>query len=492
MNRLRAGFAPMIRIITSCILMLVLTSCPGDPNEAAKRLFAEARHLTEIADAQDPEERLRTLLVVENRLQTIVDRYQAADLGRQLGSGQSVGKLSLKSITDSIAEAQEQQWVICLGEPKHGCVLDQALRVAPSTENWRWTEGAMLALFVWMDRERCGLGSGPSNANDGPSGLHFLVKACAKGGSINTAMLGLAHIRNEGARGYAIRTIVNEQQKASWSAQLMVAAVGGAHELATLGVAQAKAGLTKEAVATLDEALNIAQSEKEEWIRTHAIGAITIARAKAGMISESLQVAQSIEDESIRASALAAISEAQAKAGMITEALRVAQSIKDESGRSWALAAISIMQTQALRIAEALRTVQFIEDEGARASLLRGIVEEQAKKGRTKEAVTTFGHAIQIVQSIKNEPARASALAAIIEAQAMAGVTHDTVSTLDLAVEVAQSIKEEEGRNFLLRAIVEAQVKGGMITGALKAALSIENRSNRAFVLGVIAASLPE
>jgi len=73
--------------------------------------------------------------------------------------------------------------------------------------------------------------------------------------------------------------------------------------LVSIAEAQAKAGLKKEAIATFDEALKLAQAIQQEGERAYVLHSIAEAQAKAGLPTQSLascaialQAARSIKD----------------------------------------------------------------------------------------------------------------------------------------------------------------------------------------------------
>ncbi len=102
------------------------------------------------------------------------------------------------------------------------------------------------------------------------------------------------------------------------------------------------------ATRIFEEALQVARSITDEFIRSVALWEIARAMARAGRWQQALQVAWSITDEPSRSLALSEVASAMARAGntarasrILQEALQVAQSITDEFSRSLALSQIA-------------------------------------------------------------------------------------------------------------------------------------------------------
>jgi hypothetical protein len=122
----------MRHALIGLLTALAIASCSPDPNEQANKLFVQAQQLIEKAQQQKPDERLATLQAAEQQLKAIVTKYPAANLAVQLASGQSVGTVSLKGMSEAIAAAA---WEVCVSAPKRPCVIDQAGMLAHSIKD---------------------------------------------------------------------------------------------------------------------------------------------------------------------------------------------------------------------------------------------------------------------------------------------------------------------------------------------------------------------
>ena len=181
------------------LFAVLVASCSPDANEQANKLFVEAQQLIENAGKQAPEERVRSLRSAEDKLKAIVANYPTANLAVQLASGQSVGTVSLKSVSAAIKDAR------CVSVPTSACILDRAVLLAQSI----------------TDQERRA------------SAFRAIAVSQAKTGRIAEAVQ---------------------------LAQLITVDRLRAAALIAIAEVQAKAGMTKDAAATFDQAAQLAQS----------------------------------------------------------------------------------------------------------------------------------------------------------------------------------------------------------------------------------------
>lgn len=112
------------RIAIALAACVWLMSCSRDPNEEANKLFVEAQQLIASSEGKAATERLRALRSANGNLKAIVEKFPSSQLAVQLVSGQSVGKISLKYVSDATADAT---WSACLEAPAGACDVHQAL-----------------------------------------------------------------------------------------------------------------------------------------------------------------------------------------------------------------------------------------------------------------------------------------------------------------------------------------------------------------------------
>lgn len=245
--------------------------------------------------------------------------------------------------------------------------------------------------------------------------------------------------------------------------------------LATLAEGQAKAGLTAEALVTLEEATGAAHSIKKKDERSSAHSVMSRAYLKLGRLEEAFRAAQEIEPISWRLNIVAGIAEAQAKLGLgaeakttLEQALEAALSISDESNRASLVALIASKQasagwkTQALGTLEkALELVALIPDHRRRGWSLGGIAEVQIKAGLTAEAGSTLANALPIALAV-SEKDRPFDLSLIADRQARAGLTSDAIATFSHAVRSALMIKGPFEFSSGVTSVADSWIRAGL------------------------------
>ncbi|MBL4757307.1 MAG: WD40 repeat domain-containing protein [Rhizobiales bacterium] len=88
--------------ILAIVFSLFLVSCSEDPNEAANRMFVETQKLVSEATVKPREQALVDLYAAIDSLNRIVDEYPSSNLAVQISSGQSIGTISISSISEAI------------------------------------------------------------------------------------------------------------------------------------------------------------------------------------------------------------------------------------------------------------------------------------------------------------------------------------------------------------------------------------------------------
>src|SRR5262249_9108347 len=154
---------------------------------------------------------------------------------------------------------------------------------------------------------------------------------------------------------------------------------------------QAKAGLAKDAAATLDQLLRLMESTNVFFDESlskalHAIAEATDAGRTpevSAMANHALQLVQSVSAEQPR------------KVDKVHEQYH---SLFVDWSCFGIVAAIARLEAKAGKIAEALQLAQSIN---ADAPVLVSIAEAQARAGLKREATTTFDKALKLAQAIQ-------------------------------------------------------------------------------------------
>ncbi len=118
-------------VCLSLSLGLTLSACSPSVEEQAKKVLAEAQQFYDRAQSQSGEERLTSLQAAQERLQQIVAKFPASTLASQLAHGQTIGKLSLPSVSDAIAT---EAWPSCQDNPRRACLLGRAQQLARTAD----------------------------------------------------------------------------------------------------------------------------------------------------------------------------------------------------------------------------------------------------------------------------------------------------------------------------------------------------------------------
>ncbi|KRR16418.1 hypothetical protein CQ14_16210 [Bradyrhizobium lablabi] len=231
-----------------------------------------------------------------------------------------------------------------------------------------------------------------------------------------------------------------------------------ANALGRIAEVQFKAGLSAEAAATIDQALQVATSIADDgYPRDNAIETIAKVLAKAGKPTDALDIVGSIKNRYIQAEVLGAVAVAEGKAGRLDEALRRVRAIENLRDRAlimrrvaWDLGASAVARGEDDKIAAALADVQAIEQQYDLWPL----------------AMTGIHHPSEFVP----------ALAIIAQAQARAGKIED-------AMRVSRRVTRSSERAQALATIATELVRAGAVALALKVARSVDNRWERGVVL---------
>jgi tetratricopeptide (TPR) repeat protein len=216
----------------------------------------------------------------------------------------------------------------------------------------------------------------------------------------------------------------------------------------SIGIAQAKAGLTVQSVASFDRAVQAAMSLK---IHDRLLSEIAIAQADVGQIDEALRVTaliggtmetagyvstvNGVNSNYDRRVALRAIAKAQARAGRLAEAIENAHAlVQDGNIISPGLGVVAEALAEAGRIDEAIEAAAVETNASWRAELLAQIANARAAVGQIADAK-------KVVQHITEDRYRADALASIAAAQSKASLKVDATATFAESLQIAQSLR---------------------------------------------------
>ena len=240
----------------------------------------------------------------------------------------------------------------------------------------------------------------------------------------------------------------------------------------------------------LAEASESAKAIHKDDMRDWALGEILAAQAKAGLTDDALATVRRIHDPRLIMVALREIAEAQATAGRGDDAIAATVIIPDTLRRAEALASIAAIQ------------VEQGNDAGARQAARRLIgelteIEEGLKRvafhARAATVLVLIGDDTNGMANLK--AAAAFARSGLSAAHRGAALRHVAAALAEMgrterAIEMLDEVGNDANRTPVLVAAATAQSEAGDTGGALKTAGTIEKARYRAVVLSRIAVTL--
>jgi hypothetical protein len=227
--------------------------------------------------------------------------------------------------------------------------------------------------------------------------------------------------------------------------------VWGIYDMRDVAVAQAGAGSTTEARATLERAADVARGFSDPGSRDTFLEVVGVGFSAAGLMAEAVMLARTMDGDWSRVRIATAAGAAEAKAGRRIEA-----------------AAAYELAAQAA-------------DEGrpaARPFLYAHIADSEAGAGFAERVPTSLDR-MDKAAALLEGTSRAQALATA----AMARIRHGG----DDAAAAATAITDADVRDAALRSLVEEQIKAGRLDAAKAAALAITAPMDRAYPLSRVA-----
>ena len=244
---------------------------------------------------------------------------------------------------------------------------------------------------------------------------------------------------------------------------------------------------TPTAGCLLAEAAESAKAIHKDDMRDWALGEILAAQAKAGMTREAMVTVSRIHDPRLIMAALRSIAEGQAAAGRMDDALAAAGVIPDALKRAEALAAIAAIQAKNG------------DSEGARQAAHQLV-------GALKDIEQTFKrvafHAQAAAVLVRNgdgpggranlQTAQALARSAVTAEKRGAALRHVAAALAEMgepgqALDILKDVGDDSDRTSVLVAAATAEADAGNTAGARAIADTIEAARYRAVVLSRIA-----
>jgi hypothetical protein len=190
-----------------------------------------------------------------------------------------------------------------------------------------------------------------------------------------------------------------------------------AYSFAAIAAGQARAGLSKEANVTIEQAMPLALSSNERESlnligrRAQILYLIASAQANVGNFVAAVQIVSLIKRDEFRAEALKSVAEA----GQVAEVLQLARSVEVERERALMLASIAAEPSNVSELARIVAIATDIKDAYWRAHTLGSVAQAQAKAGQLSEAGTTIDNVSRIAWSMEPGIGRDQALGQIVD-----------------------------------------------------------------------------
>jgi hypothetical protein len=249
--------------------------------------------------------------------------------------------------------------------------------------------------------------------------------------TLQDALIDIRRMDSGGLREIAISKIAATQAKHLGDFDGALATVKGIEErgraaeaLAGIAAAQARAGQSSAAAATLRAALKSAEAISDLGERAEVVASVVVASADAGMADSLGAVADSILGSGYRGPKLGSLSDALAAAGEVDAALAVAKAIDEPDGRNDAMAAIPAALAKQGRVDEAFALADEITGSRDRVDALASLGRVLLDRAIPASAATAFQSARAIADQIAGSHERDEALAQIAVAQARADSHH--------------------------------------------------------------------
>lgn len=306
------------------------------------------------------------------------------------------------------------------------------------------------------ERWVCLMGGGPMKP-ERPWIFVFVTICC---------IVGSVSVSAQNAAGESAWNECNKDPTKNCLVDAAIRALQGADDstaLAMIGLAQAKAGQKKDALASFQRALTVIRSPALNQVRGSLASGIAFAQAEAGFASDAAAtflLAKTYSMTSGRGAVeLEAIGRQEARAGYIEAATKTAASINDARASSMVMRAVVDAHLKFGRTIEATATAQSITYEQIRAEAIAAVVKFLAGAGEIAEAQ-------RLVSIIAQNDSGAGARAELAMGQLKVGLIEDANRNFDQAYNAARWIRDDFVRAQMLGSVARAQADAGLTSAA--------------------------
>jgi tetratricopeptide (TPR) repeat protein len=312
--------------------------------------------------------------------------------------------------------------------------------------------------------------------------VQTLIPESAVDRTIHEALAAVAQIREPAFRDWVLNDIV--------LAQIAADDPLGARETANRIEAKRQQGAAFVQIATVQlRAGNVAGAQqtaaaiREREAKSEILRQIVAISAARGELAAARDMLRDIDEPFYQALAAGDIAVAEIRAGHKDKAEGMASRVR-RTDRSQVYGRIALARADKGDMQGALETLRKVDDDLYRAVMQGRLAATRAVEGDVDTSRKMFATAIASVEAHSGDPERrALTFAQIGRLQAVSGDRESAVPTLTLALREAEGLERSDGREDTLDHIARGLARAGDLTGALQAALRMNDRVARALLV---------
>ena len=312
--------------------------------------------------------------------------------------------------------------------------------------------------------------------------VQTLVAESAVDRTIHQALAAVTQIREPAFRDWVLNDIV--------LAQIAADDLAGARETANRIEAKRQQGAALVQIATVQlrggnvaAAQQTAATIRDQEAKSEILRQIVAISASRGELDAARDMLRDIDDLFYQPLAAGDIAVAEIRAGRNDKANAMVARVR-RADRGQVLGRIALARADKGDMNGAIETLRKIDDDLLHAVMQGRLAATRAVEGDMDAARKMFAAAIDWVQAHSGEPERrALTLAQIGRLQAVSGDSQSAVPTLTRALREAEGLAKSDRREDTLDHIARGLARAGDSTGALQAALRMNDRIARALLV---------
>jgi len=312
--------------------------------------------------------------------------------------------------------------------------------------------------------------------------VQILVAESAVDRTIHQALAAVAQIREPAFRDWVLNDVV--------LAQIAADDLAGARETAKRIEAKRQQGAALVQIATVQlrggnvaGAQQTAATIREQEAKSEILRQIVAISAARGDLDAARDMLRDIDDPFYQPLAAGDIAVAEVRAGRYDKADAMVSRVR-RADRAQVLGRIALARADKGDMNGAIETLQKIDDGLHRTVMQARLAATRAVEGDVDVSRKMFAAAMDGVLAHSGEAERrALTLAQIGRLQAVSGDSQSAVQTLTRALREAESLPKSNQREDALDHIARGLARAGDSTGALQAALRMNDRVARALLV---------